>query len=234
MARYDLALRLRPSPAATPAAGRRRVAAAAARVGIAGPVVFAVVAFTHGALRADHDLVGLPISALSAGPSGWIQNLNFAVLGACMIALAVGLHRGVNQADSGVLAPAFLAISGIGLAAAALFPATDATGAFDDARVLHGVAAVLSFAGAGFGLTLMARRMVGDARWQGLAAYARAAGVAIVVLMVAGGGLARPPGAPLHAWLGLYQWVILAVWLPCTIALALRLLRVARSPQDPA
>jgi hypothetical protein len=33
----------------------------------------------------------------------------------------------------------------------------------------------------------------------------------------------------LHPWLGLLQRVVLAVWFPCVIVLALRLLRVARS-----
>ena len=36
---------------------------------------------------------------------------------------------------------------------------------------------------------------------------------------------------PLHLWWGLFQWVLLAVWLPCTVVLALRLLRVARAAE---
>ncbi|MGH9162390.1 MAG: hypothetical protein ACRD2X_20690 [Vicinamibacteraceae bacterium] len=35
-------------------------------------------------------------------------------------------------------------------------------------------------------------------------------------------------GAPFHPWWGLFQWVLLAVWLSRTVILALRLLRVAR------
>jgi transposase len=34
-------------------------------------------------------------SSLVAGPSGWVQDLNFVVLGAAMIAFAIGLHLGV-------------------------------------------------------------------------------------------------------------------------------------------
>jgi uncharacterized membrane protein len=75
---------------------------------------------------------------------------------------------------------------------------------------------------------VMSRRMAGDPRWQRLATYALATGIALLVLLLAGGSLVRPPGAPLHPWWGLFQWVLLAVWFPCTVVLALRLLRGAR------
>lgn len=71
--------------------------------------------------------------------------------------------------------------------------------------------------------------MARDSRWQSLATYALAPGIAMLVLFVAGSAFVRPPGAPLHQWLGLFQWMLLAMWFSCTIILALRLLRVARS-----
>jgi uncharacterized protein (DUF983 family) len=43
----------------------------------------------------------------------------------------------------------------------------------------------------------------------------------------------RPPSAPLHPWWGLFQWILLAVWFPCTVVLALRLLRVTRVADAP-
>jgi hypothetical protein len=42
------------------------------------------------------------------------------------------------------------------------------------------------------------------------------------------GALAEGPGTPLHPWIGLFQWVMVALWETCTIVLALRLLRVTR------
>jgi uncharacterized protein (DUF983 family) len=91
----------------------------------------------------------------------------------------------------------------------------------------------MTFFGGGIGLIAMSRRMARDPRWRDRATYALLSGVAILVLIVVGGGLVRPPGAPLHAWFGLFQWVLLTVWLPCTAVLAFRLLRMARRVELP-
>jgi hypothetical membrane protein len=207
---------------------RRSVISVLAAAGIAGPIIFAVAALVHSLLRPDHSLMEHPVSALAAGPSGWVQNANFLLFGLLMIAYAVGLHLGVRPSRWGVVGFAFLVLSGIGLMWGGFFPATDATGAFQDDRLLHIPGFIMTFVGGGIGLILMSRRMAGDMRWKSLASYALASGIAMLVLILVGGGLVRPPGAPLHAWFGLFQWVLLAVWFPCTIILALRLLHLAR------
>ena len=212
---------------------RRSAIAALAAAGIAGPVMFAVVALVQSLLRAEHSLVADPISALAAGPSGWVQDVNFLVFGALMITYAIGLHLGVRPTRWGVVGLAFLVLSGVGLVWAGLFPSTDATGARLDDRVLHIVAFPMTFLGAGSGLIVMSRRMAGDPGWQRLATHALATGMAVLLLLLAGAGLVRPPGAPLHPWWGLFQWVLLAVWFPCTVVLALRLLRVAGAADAP-
>ena len=174
-----------------------------------------------------------PISALAAGPSGWVQDVNFLVFGALMIAYAIGLHLGVRPTRWGVVGLAFLVLSGAGLVWVGLFPSTDATGARWDDRVLHIVAFPMTFLGAGIGLIVMSRRMAGDPRWRRVATYALATGIAVLLLLLAGAGLVRPRGAPLHPSWGLFQWALLAVWFPCTVVLALRLLGVARAADAP-
>ena len=212
---------------------RSSVIAGLAIAGIVGPSMFVVVALVQSLLRPEHSLVADPISALAAGPSGWVQDVNFLLFGSLMIAYAIGLHLGVRPTRWGVLGLTFLGLSGVGLVWAGLFPATDATGALQDDRVLHIVAFPMTFLGAGIGLIVMSRRMAGDPRWRSIATYGLATGIAVLILLLAGVGLVRAPAAPLHPWWGLFQWVLLAVWLPCTIVLALRLVRVARAADAP-
>ncbi len=212
---------------------RRSVIAALATAGITCPIIFAVVALVHSLLRPDHSLVTHPVSALAAGSSGWLQNANFLLFGVLMIAYAIGLHLGVRPTKWGVVGVTFLVLSGVGLMWGGVFPATDATGAFDRDRLLHVPGFIMTFLGGGIGLIVMSRRMARDSRWKSLATYALVTGIAMLVLILVGGGLVRPPGAPLHAWFGLFQWVLLAVWFPCTIILALRLLRVSRAADAP-
>jgi hypothetical membrane protein len=207
---------------------RCSVLSALALAGIAGPIIFAVVALMHSLFREDHSLTEHPVSALAAGPSGWIQNVNFLLFGSLMIAYAIGLHLGVYPSRWDLVGFALLVLSGIGLMWGGLFPATDATGSFDEDRLLHIPGFIMTFLGGGIGLIVMSRRMARDLRWKSLATYALLSGIAMLVLIVVGGGLVRPPGSPLHAWFGLFQWVLLAVWLPCTVVLAIRLLRLAR------
>ncbi len=180
-------------------------------------------------LRPEHSLVADPISALAVGPNGWVQDVNFLVFGALMIAYTIGLHLGVRPTRRGVVGVALLVLSGVGLVWAGLFPSTDATDARWDDRVLHIVTFPITFLGAGIGLIVMSRRMARDPRWRSVATYALATGIAVLLLLLVGGGLVRPPSAPLHLWWGLFQWVLLSVWFPCMVVLALRLLRVARA-----
>ncbi len=84
---------------------------------------------------------------------------------------------------------AFLVLSGVGFVWAGLFPSTDATGARWDDRVMHVVSFPMTFLGAGLGLTVMSQRMARDPRWWSVATYALATGTAVLVLLLAGGGI---------------------------------------------
>ena len=97
----------------------------------------------------------------------------------------------------------------------------------------HLVGALMAFLGAGSGLVVVSRRMAADPRWSGVAAYALGSGIVIVALFGVTLALVVPPEAPLHPWGGLVQRVTLAVWFPCMVVLALRLLCVARAAKEP-
>jgi hypothetical membrane protein len=196
--------------------------------GIAAPIAFTMLVIVQGILQPDYRHVAMPISALAAWPAGWIQNVNFYVFGVLMVSHAIGLHLGMRARRRGWIGPALLALSGVGTVLAGVFPMTrDATGAPMEPAG-HIVAAVVTFLGAGAGLAALSWRMAADPRWRSLAGYGRACGLAIVGLFVAMGLLAAPENGLLHPWFGLLQRVMLAVWFPCVVVLATRLLGVAR------
>lgn len=109
-----------------------------------------------------------------------------------------------------------------------MWPAVDASGAFTEGNVPHVIAGFVTFGSAGLAALTLAPRLARDPWWTDLSRYVRSLGVIIFVLFAAIGALVRPPGGPLHDWLGLAQWIFLAVWFTCIAVLAARLLRTSR------
>jgi len=197
--------------------------------GVIGPVLFTATFLAQEAFRRDeYDPVAEPVSALTAGPNGWIQQVNFVVFGLLTIAFAVGLHRGLRLTRTGVAGPALLFVSGIGLLLGAVFPLReDAAGVTYDPGG-HVVAGVTFFLSSAVGLIVVSRRLARDSRWRSIATYTLVAGIVALAGFAVGGRLVMPDDALLHDWAGLYQRVIaLAVLFPCRIALSLRLVQVA-------
>jgi hypothetical membrane protein len=194
--------------------------------GMSAPVLFTTLVIVQGVLVPDYSHVAMPISALTAWPTGWIQRLNFYAFGSSMAAFAVGLHLGVQPTRGGAAGFALLAIGGVGIVAAGVFPWKMVDGVPTETP-LHVAAAIPSFAATAAGLIVFSRRLKADPRWRDLAAYTLASGIGVLLLFVTLGWFAIEDDAPLHPWAGLLQRVICAVWFTCTIVLAVRLRRLA-------
>jgi hypothetical protein len=193
---------------------RRPLITALAAAGLVGTVAFAVVAVLLGLVRPGYSFVAQPVVALMSGPNAWVQDVNFVLLGASVIATAIGLQLGVRPSRLGALGAALLVLSGVGPVWAAI----------TDPVPVH---FAITFLGAGIGLVVLSRRMTHDPRWHSLAGYALATGIAILVVLPIHSVLALPEGAPLHSLWGLLNWSALALWVTCIAVLAHRLLRVA-------
>jgi hypothetical protein len=122
-----------------------------------------------------------------------------------------------------------LFVSGVGLLLAAAFPLRE-----DPAGVVydpggHIVGGVLFFPVTAVALVVLSGRLARDPRWRDLAGYVRAAGILSVVAVAMTIALVLPDGGALHDRAGLTQRLtLLVLFFPCRIALASRLLRVAR------
>lgn len=130
----------------------------AAWAGIVGPVLFTAAFLVQEALRRDEfDPVAEPVSALEAGPNGWVQQANFVVFGVLTIAFAVGLHRAVAPTRRGIAGPALLTLSGVALVLAAAIPLReDAAGETYDPGG-HVIAGVMFFSTSAVGLVVRPR-----------------------------------------------------------------------------
>jgi len=210
---------------------RRPGITALAAAGIIGPILFTVAFVVQGLFRLDeYNPVAETVSALEAGSGGWVQQVNFVVFGLLTIAFAVGLQLEVRPARLGWVGPTILVLSGLALLWAAVFPIREDASGVTLPPGLHLVGGFTYFSSAAVGLIVLSRRLARDPKWRGLAGYTLAAGVTAVVGFVAINVLVRPDAAPLHAWYGLAQRVLLlAVLFPPTIVLALRLLRLTRA-----
>ncbi|MEP6759837.1 MAG: DUF998 domain-containing protein [Sporichthyaceae bacterium] len=200
-----------------------------ARAGIVGPVLFTATYMAQEVFRRDeYSPISETVSALEAGPNGWVQQVNFVVFGLLTLAFAVGLHRGLRPTRAGVIGPALMFVSGIGLLLAAVFPLReDAAGVTYDPGG-HFVAGMMFFGTSAAALIVVSRRLAHDPRWQNIAMYVRGAGVLTLASFVVMGALVMPDDAALHDWAGLAQRaVILIVLFPARVVLGFRLLRVA-------
>lgn len=170
-------------------------------------------------LQADYSQVALPVSALSAWPLGWLQNLNFCLVGSLLLAYAVSVHRALPRGRASWIALALLVMSGTGVILVGVFPWYRAGGDLVE-PTWHGVGAIMTFFGAGAGLVGMSRRMVKDPSWEHLSRIVLGCGVAMLILFFVLAGFAIEEGMPLHPWAGLLQRLVLLIWFPCIIVTA--------------
>lgn len=207
----------------------------AAWAGILGPILFTVTFLVQEAFRVgEYSPIREPVSALEAGPNGWVQQLNFVVFGVLTIAFAAGLHRGVRPTRLGVLGPALFAVSGIGALLGAAFPLrADAAGVTYDPGG-HVVAGMTFFTSSALALIVVAFRLAKDPDWRGLSRYTAAAGIVLLLANPVMAVLVVPDGSPLHDWAGLAQRIlVLGVLFPPRIILSYRLLRGAPVVAEP-
>ena len=151
-------------------------------IAVVASVLFMVVATIQGIARDGYDSWHQAVSALSLGPRGWIQAINFVVFGAA-VANAAPVWRQILAGGRGAVAyPALTAVVGLSFIAAGFIPQDPAPG-YDPAGLdlqrpttlglvhlaVAGVAAACSVAG----LFVMAARFAGDDGWRGWPAYSR-------------------------------------------------------------
>ena len=175
--------------------------------------VFYITALSQIAFRPEFDIRKVPLSYLSLGALGWIQDVNFLLTGGLAVLCALGLRKAIGAQRAGLFTTVLVAVFGLGMMAAGVFapdpmpvsgsalPKVTPTG------IAHMVAFMAAFLSLILAAFLTAWRFASERRisW---AAYSFATGLIAPVLVIVG---ARTP-----AWVGviiagaglvLFSWV---------------------------
>lgn len=186
-----------------------------AGIGAAGPLLFAVVVLVLDVVQydylvaaGDHPWTTSPVSVNALGSYGWIQIVNFGVLGMSVIALAIAAHRGIRGESDSIVGPAFIALWGIAFLFA-MFPIERQPQSFSG--YAHGIAFIV------MSLTLipmylfMWRRLRHSPGWEAFARYTLIMGVFAFPLQIASVALQEIiPFSWIYLWLGAqFVWCML-------------------------
>ena len=234
-----------PIPAAASTRPRLRVVPGSALhrlllgCGVLGSLLFTGTFLAAGATRAGYDPWRQPISALSLGPGGWLQSLNFIAFGVLMGCFALGLRGALAPGTGAKWAPLLQAAVAAGLIIDGIFaqdpgmgypPGTAAVTAASTHGLLHNIGLGLAATTLSARCFVLARRFAREPRWRGWATYSIITGLLFIALLAAFGMANGTPSAPA----GLFEKLATIQASIYTIALCTRLLATTARVSNPA
>lgn len=199
--------------------------------GIVGPIIFVVIFTVEGCLRPGYEPTAMFVSALSLGSLGWIQILNFVVVGLSFLAFARGMAAQFSTGTASRAAPILFAIIGLSLVGSGPFVMDPAGTPFPDMS-LHGqvhqlLGALVFLLGPASSFVLFRRFRV-EPGWRALGRWSLAAGItmaaAVVLLKLATLPAPSSPNA-LSAWVGLIQRVAIVTLMSWVASVGVSMLR---------
>lgn len=205
---------------------------------VAGPL-FVTAFLVEGARRPHYDPIRHPVSSLSLGREGWVQDLSFATAGVLYAATAVGLSRAKTPVPTTKAGPALIGAAAVGLLGAGAFK-TDPIGGYPPGTpdvytrhtahgALHDLLSAPTFLGLPAAALVYARAFQRDHQC-GWAAYSAATGAGMLTTFgLASVAFSQAP--VLVRYGGLIQRVCIALGFSWLTALARRALQSgAHSP----
>lgn len=165
-------------------------------IGVAGTALFPIVYLIEGATRPGYNAWRQTISALSFGPSGWVQRLDFALCGVSVLWLAFVWRKILAGGVCATWYPVLRAIEGAGLVAIAIFTLDP----------LHTICLIVIVDAMTLALFVIARRFWRRPLWRGWVAFSVACGLLPMVVMPFF-GIGLNPHSALHAYDGLFERV---------------------------
>jgi hypothetical protein len=168
-------------------------------LGIAGSVLFNLTYLIDGWLRPGYDGLRQPMSALSLGPGGIVQVINFVAFGAIGVVTAFAWRASLGSGLGGTWYPRLRVTAGLAMICAGLFsqdpgngyPVGVAAPAQPSAHaIVHNLVSFVSLTLVVAELLILARRFAREPQWRGWATLAIVSGVAMMGFLATFGALA--------------------------------------------
>lgn len=202
----------------------------AAYSGMIGPALFVAVFTLEGWLRPGYKPLEMYVSALSLGPRGWIQKVNFIVFGVLLLIFSLGIAAEFKNGKASRGGPILLAIIAAGYLLSGPF-VMDPTGTpLDQVTVhgtLHGIFGAIVFLLMPISCFVFLRRFRVDPKWQSLQWWTLVLGTISAVGMVVLTLVTKLPNLQniFTDWLGLIQRTAIVPFMIWIFIFALALLR---------
>jgi hypothetical protein len=164
--------------------------------GTIGSVLFTTTYLIEGVTRPGYSALEQPISALSLGPGGWVQQVNFVVFGLITIWTAFAWRAFLKGGAAALWYPILRGIQGGAIIVDGFFsqdPAGYPKDAVQGQVTLHGeihlMFAFVSITAIAFGFFVLARRFAKESAWRGWATVCVVSGILTIVLISTFGAL---------------------------------------------
>lgn len=180
--------------------------------GIVGPGLFVAVFLVLGAVKPGYDATARFVSEGSIGELGWIQIVNFVVLGTALLAFAAALWNSYGDEVSGRIGAGLMAAVSVCLILSGVFVTDSGTKIVSRHGLVHVLAGMVVFGGLMLACLAFAWRLRANGEF---AAYSVATGLFIPM------GFVMTPAA--GRWTGLAQRVLIIVAWTWITVLAWRL-----------
>jgi hypothetical protein len=166
-----------------------------------GAVLFTTIYLLAGITRSGYDAWQQPISALSLGPGGWVEQVNFIGYGLLLVISAAGWYWFLRPAKAAFWFLLLQGLAGLGLIGAGIFSMDPFPGyppgttSFSSTThgMLHTICAFVLIIALALGCFALAAHFWNALHWHGWAVYSWISGVLMLILW---GAFVQYPTAP--------------------------------------
>ena len=186
--------------------------------GMIGSALFVTVFTLEGWLRPGYDERSTFISELSIGPRGWIQIVNFIILGGLFLVFTRGVAAEFREGKASKAGPVLLAIIGFSFLVSGPLVTDLAATPRDQMSlhgILHGIFGALVFSLSPISCFVFWRRFRQDPKWQPLQWWTLAAGIITTAAVILLSASTKSPVIPnaFPPWNGLIQRMVIIPYL---------------------